>query len=296
MEDCFILQNDRLRITVANCPKAAYNSSRFDWTGFIPEILFDRTYSFGSRESDAPADPMANGAGLCNEFRVPHYASETPFGEKFLKPGVGLLDQKRDGTAWQFDHRYPVTPFQITQTHGKDWIMYQLEGCPWRGIDLREYKTVRLVGNSIVETITLDNCGSAPFHCVEYNHNFLSINHEPISSAYHIELPGYSEDLLRNSITEGNLIVKNGQYTWDGLCIEASRTMTRDGQKRTATYVWAMYHDKLKVGIREYVDIPYEEFCIWAKDSVCTCKVLAPITIGPCSSKTWTRRWECVYI
>ena len=293
-DDYTLLENDRLRIKVSNCPTAGYNSSRFDWTGFITDILFDDEIQYASVESEHPADAMANGAGLCNEFRVPDYAAAAPAGTKFLKPGIGLLTQRDDGQEWKFDHRYQITPFAITRQSGKDWIQYQVEGTEWNGIRLNEYKLLRLIDNNIVETITLDNLGSAPFRCVDYNHNFLTINHEPFGPDYQIEVPCYSEEILRQSITMGNLVLQDGRYTWAGLCDPEVRTMTRQGLVGSDTYVWGMYHKKTGVGIREYVDIPHEEFCIWATPYVCTCKVLAPVAVAPHSSTTWTRRWECV--
>lgn len=296
-EDGYItLENERLRIKVACCPHAAYNSSRFDWTGFVTDILFDGKIQFAGVESENPADPMANGVGLCNEFRVPNYAAATPYGKQFLKPGIGLLDQREEAQDWKFNHRYNITPFPISVQHGKDWIQYQTEGVEWNGIHLNEYKVLRLVGNSIAETITLDNLGDQPFHCVDYNHNFLTINHEPFGPDYEIEVPCYSEDVLKESITMGNLIVKDGKYTWDGPCDPEVRTMTRIGLVSSDTYVWGMYNRNAGAGIREYVEIPHQEFCIWAAPFVCTCKVLAPIEIAPHGSMTWTRRWEFVRI
>ncbi len=293
-EKSFILENDRLKVTVANCPYGEYDSSRFDWTGFVTGITLDGKYTFESAETYTPEDPMANGVGLCNEFRVPHYAQATPNGQQFLKPGVGLLTQKEGETNWKYDHRYQIEPFEITRTQGKDWVTYHVAAKPWQGILLQQFKTLRLVGNSIVETITLDNRGAEPFSCVVYNHNFVNINNEPLGPEYYIEMPGYSEELLESSITDGNIIVKDGVYTWNEICEKNTRTMTKIGIQTPTSYVWGMYHKGLGLGIREYVDIPYEEFCIWAESHVCTCKVLSPVHVDAGGSATWTRRWEFV--
>ena len=44
MEKYFLLQNERLKVKVANCPEGYYDSSKFDWTGFTVEILLDDKY------------------------------------------------------------------------------------------------------------------------------------------------------------------------------------------------------------------------------------------------------------
>ncbi len=297
MNEYFLLENERLKVKVADCPNGYYDSSRFDWTGFTVEILLDDKYQFAGCESADPenaSDPKSLGRGLCTEFRVQHHASCTPPGEKFLKPGVGLLTQKDDGSLdWKFNYRYEIEPFEMQKMVGKDWISYQVQGKEWNGILLNEFKTLRLVDNSIVETITVDNLGKETFHCMDFNHDFFAINGRPLGPAYRLEAPGYTEEQLKASIVSGDITMKNGMFTWEGPIREESRTSLITDPIRTNNYVWALYNDNVRAGIREYIDIPYEEFAIWAVDHVVTPKILAPIEIPGGSSKTWTRRWEC---
>lgn len=296
MKEYFLLENERLKIKVANAPYGYYDSSRFDWTGFVVSILLDDKFEFAGCEAKGgiSEDPKSLGRGLCTEFRVPHHAPMAKPGEKFLKPGVGLLTQKDDGSLdWKFNYRYEIDPFRISAMSGKDWISYQVEGKEWKGIRLNEYKTLRLIGNSIVETITLDNLGTETFRCMDFNHDFFQINRLPLGPSYRLEVPAYTEDELRSSIVSGDITVKDGCFTWEGTIKEESRTSLVTDPILTDNYVWALYNDDVRAGIREYIDIPYEEFAIWAVDHVVTPKILAPIGIPGGSSGTWTRKWEC---
>src|SRR5512133_1768995 len=88
------LSTDRLMVRVAK-PGFTYRRTRFDWTGFVTDVMLDGQHTFTSVESPNPMEG-AGGIGLCNEFGIhePIGYDEAPKGGYFPKLGVGLLKKE----------------------------------------------------------------------------------------------------------------------------------------------------------------------------------------------------------
>ena len=187
------------KIYLPDAEKGFYRGTRFDWAGLIGSLEYKgHNYigpffeKFNPSVSDVViGNPIEAGinssaSGPVEEFvsgpdgTVLGYADAKP-GEAFCKIGVGAL-RKIDNAPYSSYTNYPILSGGKRTVKGSaDSIEFAQEIDCGGGYAYSYTKTTRLAKNEPVMTIThrLVNRGTKPIETQVYDHNFLSIDHQP---------------------------------------------------------------------------------------------------------------------
>jgi hypothetical protein len=188
----------RAKIYLPDAQKGFYRGTRFDWAGVMSSLEYQGHNYYGPFfEKFDPAvsdveigDPVVAGiasaaSGPVEEFigadgAALGYSAAKP-GETFCKIGVGAL-RKPDNAAYsQYANYAIVDGGKRTLKTGPDWIEFtqQVDCGAEYGYSYR--KTIRFLKNEPAMVIEdrLSNTGKKPIDTQVYDHNFLSIDHEP---------------------------------------------------------------------------------------------------------------------
>ena len=203
------IASDRLVVELLEPGSAAYARTRFDWTGFITQVILD-----GKHTVCVPESPIAGegtgGIGLCSEFgsSIPVGYDDAAPGEKFPKFGVGVLERV-DDTEYSSFYPYPNTPYPIRVETETSAVTFTVDPIPVRGYAVRLTKRVEVVENHLLIRSRLHNLGEKRIVTQEYNHNFVGIDNAPIGPDYTLNVPF---DIVTNR--EIPYTVENGTITW----------------------------------------------------------------------------------
>ncbi|MCX7774402.1 MAG: hypothetical protein N2376_14985, partial [Clostridia bacterium] len=173
------ISSGRLEVELSR-PGSFYSGSRFDWTGFITEIIFDKTHRFCADESRRPGYG-SGGRGLCNEFGIhePIGYDEARVGEYFPKLGVGLLKRYSE-EPYNFYKPYEVSPFEFEVETRPDSVVFLAKPHACNGYAAQIRKEISVADNRMEVRYTLDNTGTKPIDTTEYLHNFVNPDGEGI--------------------------------------------------------------------------------------------------------------------
>ena len=194
------LSNGVLDATVylPDAEKGYYRGTRFDWAGVMGTLAYKGHSYFGpffekfnpSVADVVIGDPVEAGvnsaaSGAVEEFigadeSVLGYADAKP-GEPFCKLGVGSL-RKLDNAPYSSYTNYTILDGgKRTVKSGPGWIEFTQQVDCGSGYGYTYTKTIRLLQNEPEMTIEhrLVNTGKKPIASRVYDHNFLTIDHQP---------------------------------------------------------------------------------------------------------------------
>ena len=282
-----ILKNEHLKATLLQPGDPVYRRTRFDWTGFMTGVELDGKYTFTVKEQENPERRTTGGEGFCCEYPFDQVINEAAIGERFPKPGVGLLTRP-DEKPYHFGRDYEVVPFEKKTEIHEDYAVFVQEPMEALGYAFRETKTVRLEGQSIVTETVLENTGDKELELEEYNHNFVGINHLPIGPDYELDYPGFDFtgkpdcDCIR---------AQESHITWYTAPTHPFYYELPSPQENDKPYNWKLINTKAGAGVCEKVDAPLgvSRCKLWGVDHVSSCEVMVRIRIPAGESMKWTR-------
>ncbi len=284
--DTVVIRSERLAVRIAH-PGTIYAGSRFDWTGFITQVILDGQHSFCTLES---LDPTlgSGGRGLCNEFGIeaPIGFADARTGQSFPKIGIGLLTKPDDG-PYAFFRPYLISPFDFSQEHRSDCLIQYVAARETRGYAMELTKTIRVAGPMLEMVYQLTNTGNRPFSTTEYNHNFISLDGEPLGPDYSLLLP---DSTVPNPLPVP-LTRKDGTLGWNETPKDDFYFRT-PGFSRSANFSWELRHGGRRIGLRESNDFPIKQFALWGRAHVVSPEVFIGLALAPSDTVTWCRRHE----
>jgi hypothetical protein len=188
----------RAKVYLPDAREGFYRGMRFDWAGVIGSLEYQGHSYFGpffeKFDTSVPdvviGDPVVAGvnsaaSGPVEEFIGKDGAalgySEAKPGETFCKIGVGAL-RKADNAAYSSYTIYAIVDGgKRTVKTGPGWIEFTQQVECGAGYGYRYSKTIRLEKNEAVMTIEhrLVNTGKKMIDTQVYDHNFLTIDHQP---------------------------------------------------------------------------------------------------------------------
>ena len=278
------LSTDRLTVRVAK-PGFIYRRTRFDWTGFVTDIILDKQHTFCSVESHNPLEGTG-GIGLCNEFGMiePVGYDDAEIGDCFPKIGIGLM-KKDSADPFFFMKDYPFQPFSCITTELSNGLSWEVEPTDCNGYAARLVKTLKVSGNTIHIAYRLTNTGTKSIHTTEYNHNFVLIDHEPVGSSYRLDF--HKPITFKNK--DGSDLSVDGRVTWpDGesgfyaICREVPVTGTQS---------WELWNDKSGAGLRETLHADACRIALWGMPHVISPEMFKAIALEPGESDSWSRTY-----
>jgi len=286
MENCIKIGLDSLQVWVAK-PGLRYDRSRFDWTGFIPQVSLNG-HTFCTPEEADWHPNGTGGEGICNEFK----ADDTVMGADdsdnlFLKPGVGLLERPNKDSYDIITPYKVVKPFPCTVNHGDCFVDFHLDEIPFKGISYKTDKHISVIDNMLIITTTVTNTGEKPIELDEYNHNFLSMNglgaHPQVKLSMH-------KDFYNSTETPG--LVMN----------EDSITFTDDIRSSFMIYCrapvvhsplrWELRDEKAGLAVQEWGDFDVTKYMVWGGPHTITPEIYGNFKIPPNQKTSWTRLWK----
>lgn len=286
MNNCIQIGRGDLKVWLGK-PGKYHNRTRFDWTGFIPQVSLNG-HTFCTTES-APWRPEGSGGeGLCNEFRVNEETMGWDKSDKFfLKPGIGLLE-RADDKPYHFGTEYKIVkPFPCTMQAGDDYADFHLDAIPLKGISYTMDKHVGVIDNMVLMTTTVTNNGEKSLHFREYNHNFLSLD----GLGAH---PGVTLTLQKNYYNSDDtpgLVMNEDSITFTDEVKGHFMIFCRN-PKAYAPMRWELRDKKTGLSVQEWGDFDVTDFLAWGGPHVIAPEIYGDFPVEPGQARTWTRMWK----
>ncbi len=275
------IKNERLEVEIAE-PGKLYRGARFDWTGFIVQVILDDRHTFCGMEE------KCGGRGLCNEFGIiePIGFDEMLPGEQFPKLGVGLLTRP-DNEEYAFGRNYQIEPFDIEYSAMPDSVSFTVFPRDCHGYSAQLEKVVSIKNNSLEIKYTLINTGNKPLHTDEYNHNFLSIDGHEIGLDYKFEtsflLP---EENIPRPLSRKNNGISFLETPWRSFYLPVPQV------PEVARPCWELIYLPNRLGIMETSFFPLSRFALWGTEKLISPETFFRIEIDPGQQAAWTRSYE----
>jgi hypothetical protein len=177
------------RLYLPDLKEGYYRGSRFDWSGVIPELIYEGHSYFGqwfSKYSPTMHDAIM---GPVQDFSPVGY-DDAKTGETFLKIGIGMV-AKPDEPNYFFANTYPlVNPgtWNITKKPDQVTFMHELNDKEYA----YEYeKTVRLTKGKgeMVLSHSLKNTGKRTIESMVYDHNFFVMDGQASGPDFRVIFP-----------------------------------------------------------------------------------------------------------
>ncbi|MFC1542007.1 hypothetical protein ACFL50_06115 [Candidatus Latescibacterota bacterium] len=172
-------------------------------------------------ERAKPHNPETSGhsMSLAEEFcigtniAIPQRFPEAKPGETFMKIGVGNLEKPDNDEEYHFSTQYEIIDSGTWETYyGKNWVEFTHRLKDPYGYAYIYRKRMELSNGNpeLVISNSLTNTGSKTLIGDQYNHNFFTIDHEPIGKGYSVErfFSGMTSSNFSPTATiEGNKII-----------------------------------------------------------------------------------------
>lgn len=304
------IRNERLTVTFRDEPESMHPHHRFETIGVVEQVTLDGTHVFCEPEQQIPERVTCDGVGLCGEYGFGAPGTEAAAGEYYPKIGVGLLLQTEDHAAYNCWKTHECREFSVTVTAEEDRAVFVQEPIPCNGYAVRITKVMSLEDNALVSEVTMENVGTRAVELSEYQHNFVSIDGEPIGPGYELAVPFVKtlkrvegcvtrlhDEEPKEALTDvlhvaGDTIIfdrkkseENGltQYT----AFKADELDCAGGRN-----YWKLTHRGLGVSVSETFDFAPSMIAIWGIEHCICTEVFKPIELAPGEVTMWRRTWR----
>lgn len=277
------LTSPRLSVEWAE-PGSYYNRTRFDWTGFITQVMLDGTTTFCVPE--AIDNSGTGGCGLCNEFGImePIGFDDCPVGEWFPKIGVGIL-KRPDDKPYSFARPYELQQAPIRwERNGRSSVDVAVDPITARGYAVRLAKRIEVEDNRITISYALENVGDKPIATREYIHNFLMVN------------SGKARDFELHAPFDVTA------WQWPDHIAAAADTARWLRPPKNAMYVameplapgarkFSLTHIPTGATVTEEDDSDWSKLTVWGTDRVISGEAFIDIRVAPGQMQRWSRSY-----
>lgn len=282
----FILSNRRLEVTVQR-PTEGYSGSRFDYTGFIPQVHFCG-HTFCVPEQVIKGRETTGGIGLCNEFGLgmPIGYDDIAASEFFPKIGVGKLTKPYEGAyPHLFAFEKELCKFQCGQDARGVW--FRAPALPVNGYAFDLQKRVSIDDNTLTIFYQLQNEGEKPVRTQEYVHNFVGIDGLTLDEDYTLIFPApFAKEMCMHT----DLIFEDQKISFQRPPQPAFMLMGE--ASFPAGLAWEVRNTRAGVGMREITDFPIDHINLWGVEHVLSPEVFILLELAPGETKTYTRTYE----
>ena len=196
------------KVYLPDVEKGYYRGTRFDWSGVIASLEFKGHSYYGPffQEFDPSVpdviigDTIVAGANSAASGPVEEFigADETALGyteakpgEAFCKIGVGVLQKPEENSYSSYQHYTVLSPGTRTLKKGDDWIEFVQRVDSSSGYGYIYSKKIRFIRNKPIMILehSLRNTGRKVIDTEVYDHNFLSVDHQPSGPDFAITFP-----------------------------------------------------------------------------------------------------------
>lgn len=286
-----LLKNNNLEIEI-DFPLENYNFSRFDWTGKIISVKYKNSYISGVEKLN-DEDDTKSGKGFYNEFgfKTPIGYTETKVGDWFHKIGVGLL--KKEYEDYLIGRNYEIQPAEFNVSTKSNAIIINCSSEIVNGYSYFLKKEISLIENGFIIKYYLKNTGEKTIITDEYNHNFMAINNEFISSDYILKFPfDIKPELFEENVNpEAKVEIREREIRFNGSPKEQFFFSNLSGGENIEAN-WELINTKNKIGISETGNFKTNKVNVWGWKHVISPELYFDITIEPGKELEWSRTYE----
>lgn len=286
-----VLKNKNLEVHI-DLPLENYQLSRFDRTGKITAVKFKGVDVAGTERLNSD-DENRFGKGFYNEFGIetPVGFNECGEGDWFPKIGVGLL--KKEGDSYSFSKAYEIQPADFKVIAETNKLIVVCKSQSINGYSCVLKKEVKLLGNSFMIKYHLHNTGEKHISTNEYNHNFLAINKELISSNYILKFPfKIKPELFGIAVNpEGVVEIGDHKITFNNTPDEQFFFSNISGDE-SVDAIWELINTKSKIGISETGSFKTNKVNLWGWKHVVSPELFFDVNVKPGQTIEWTRMYN----
>lgn len=277
------LQSSRLRVSIAEPNEFPNQTHRFDRAGFITDVCLDDQFSFCASEPENLSHPCTGGRGLCCEFKS-NAADECAVGEYFPKFGVGLI-RKEDASDYVFHRKYrDLRPFDVSFSTNECSAEFTTAPMPCLGYGIQTVRRIEARDQTLTIQTTLTNTGERPIRLVEYCHNFLTVNGQPLSSAYkwespQLNAPSANSALPIDAIAHGFRFRQTDQIAF-AFRVDSLKPQALD---------WRLSNERAGASIRVREAFQPSGIQIWSSSHMICPEIFHQFVLNPAETHAWTR-------
>ena len=289
MMNTAILKSGDLTARVLAPENSRYNRTRFNHSAFLPDVWYKGTKFTQYERNQNDGFITTEGSGICCEYDNVQIMRDTPVGEWYLKPGIGVLKREKD--EWGICQFVKYQPFDTKYDIGADNAVFETESPNVNGYAYKETRAVKLNGDEITLAVTLKNVGEKAFQLEEYCHNFLSLGDRDVGPGYRLDVPGFVNPASMNGSPLSYALVGDEKgFTFSGEVLKSFYVKSYETQKAPVT--WRMSHSECGAFIQEADSFTPNHIAVWGDYYVFSCEVFLPIDLKPGEEMNWTRKWK----
>ncbi len=286
-----ILKNNNLEVNI-DLPNEGYQLSRFDWTGKITTVKFNKKLVSSIERTDVSND-IDFGKGFYNEFGItnPIGFEDTEIGGWFHKIGVGLL--KKSDDEYGFFKKYEIKPASFQIDFKTDSIQLTCTSKVINGYGYQLKKIIKLLKDGFVINYKLKNTGTITIETDEYNHNFLSLDRDLIGENYKLKFPFHLNPYnFEEQVNEEEKVkILEREIGFSGTPKEPFFFSNLTGSERIKAG-WKLTNINKKLSIEEIVDFNTNKVNLWGWKHVISPEIFFKINLKPGDSFKWSRTYK----
>jgi len=283
------LRNNVLEIEIGE-PGEMYTGSRFDHSGNIRQITFNKKHTFCTTENAEFSS--VHGFGLLNEFDFngPAGYSDANPGARFLKIGVGSL-LKENPVPYSFLNKFKNEPLEFDLVQPSETQLdFKTKSPLVAGIQTLYGKKLSISDNQLTIDYFLKNCGEKCFSTEEYCHNFFAIDQHGVSADYLLKFDFELQPELFSKFLnpEGLMILAPNSVSWKNKPLYDFFIAGLSGtQQRKAS--WTLTNKRERVGVSEHTDFESSKINLWGNGHVISPELFHKISLAPGEEASWKR-------
>lgn len=291
----YILNSKNLEIQI-DFPLENYNFSRFDWTGKIVDVKFNKI-RIASIEDPNCKNENLFGKGFYNEFGIDTALGfdETEIGGWFHKIGVGLL--KKEDSHYEFNKQYEIRPAEFYLNTYANSVHINCISPFVNGYSYELRKEIRVQETGFTIKYYLKNTGNKIINTNEYVHNFTAINNEHMGEHYCLHFPFELNLELFGETVNSELAVafEKNRIRFNSMPNEQFFFSNLSGGESVRAS-WELINHNSKIGIRENTNFQTNKVNLWGWRHVISPELFFDISIVPGASTEWIRNYELFHI
>ena len=295
------ISNEHLQVKLylPDAERGYYRSTRFDWSGVIGSLEYQRHQYFGNwLEEHDPINPESISGPV--EAFAPIGFDEAAPAESFLVIGVGML-RRPDDSAYQFMTHYEIVDAgtweveEPTDPADGDAVTFTQTLSSEEGYAYEYTKTVRLIEGQpkMVVEHSLKNTGERALETTVYNHNFFIIDEEPSGPNIVTKFPFPVQAEGRGF---GDMIVARDNQLLFKQTLRGDEYVYTPGVKGFGSgaedYDIRIENVTSGAGVRITADRPLEKLVYWASATTACPEPYIRVAAAPGEVFTWRLSYE----
>ncbi len=283
------------KLYLPDAERGYYRATRFDWSGVIYSLQYAGHEYFG--QWFQRYDPKIHDAimGPVEEF-LPEgglgYDEAAP-GGTFIRIGVGTLRKPEEQKYGRFRTYEIVDPGKWTVRRERDRVEFVHEAASDSGYGYVYSKTVRLVKDEprLVLEHALKNTGRRPIEFDQFNHNFFTIDRQPIGPGVITKFPFDAQParpLKDNARLSGGELA----YTRELQPRESVFTDLTGYGPTAADYDFRIENRSSGAGVRIRGDKPISQLVFWAINTTSCPEPYVHLRVEPGQEIKWNITYD----